>query len=140
MPIPANANVVRLIGKWYDGSTTADSTVDDSVPALMFDAPKIADSSRLSARNQPIDGETLTLRKSGASIRPAEPPSSSTPGRPYATGPPTPACSTTPPGGSVTDGDATGGWVSWLDSTGGSWLSGVGGAVLPVSGLGSSGV
>src|SRR5215207_6698374 len=81
-PIPPNANIERLNGTWYEGSTSADQIVADSSPVLMFDTLKIPVSSRWSARNQPIDGATFTLRKSDASTRPAEPPSSSTPARP----------------------------------------------------------
>src|SRR5688572_23421340 len=81
-PRPPNANIVRLNGTWYDGSTRADHTVADESPALMFETPRMADSSRLSATNQPIVGDTFTVRKSGAIMRPAEPPSSRTPARP----------------------------------------------------------
>src|SRR5688572_27280820 len=40
MPRPPKANIVRLNGTWYDGSTRADHTVAESSPALMFVTPK----------------------------------------------------------------------------------------------------
>src|SRR5688572_8333769 len=61
-PMPRKPNVVRLNGKWYDGSMSPDHTVADSSPVLMFETPAMSESSRLSTKNQPIDGEMLMLR------------------------------------------------------------------------------
>src|SRR5688572_12226768 len=61
-PRPANANIERFSGMWYEGSRIADHRVAELSPVLMFEMLRIADSSRLSARNQPIDGEKLMLR------------------------------------------------------------------------------
>src|SRR5689334_23881164 len=54
-PRPAKPNIVRVNGRWYDGSTSAENTVASSSPALTFETPRMPDSWKLSARNQPID-------------------------------------------------------------------------------------
>src|SRR5690242_14738305 len=77
-PMPTKPNSSRLNGRWNDGSTRADHTVDDSPPALTFCTERMPDSSKLSTRNQPIDGEKSMSRRFDAIVRPAEPPSSST--------------------------------------------------------------
>src|ERR1041385_7227845 len=61
MPIPTKPNMDRLNGKWKLGSAMADHSVaEPSLPAFRLVTSRIADSSKLSIKNQPMLGEKLT--------------------------------------------------------------------------------
>ena len=104
--------IVALVGANGAGKSTllgiAATLLTPSSGRVHYGDAVPASSPELRARIGVLGHDLFIYPELSAAENPAEPPSSTTPARPYAVGPPTPACLTTPPAVGGT-GEATGG-------------------------------